>query len=84
MLTVCKSMVLGAAFFAGVAIAANTDPPCRTLAGPRQPPGPQITALPSANVAPASDSAALSEVNIFGRQPSGEYYKTQYVSANDR
>ena len=77
-------MVLGAAFFAGVAIAANADPLCRTLAGPRQPPGPQITALPSANVAPASDSAALPEVNIFGRQPPVEYYKAPYVNTKDR
>jgi hypothetical protein len=84
MLTLRKPMMLGAAFFAGIAIAANADPLSRTPSGPCQPPNPRIAALPSANVAPASDSAALPEVNIFGRQPSGEYYKTQYVNANDR
>jgi len=73
MLTLRKPMVLGAAFFAGFAITANGDPLCRTLAGPRRPPGPQIAALPSANVAPASDSAALPEVNVFGPQPPGEH-----------
>jgi hypothetical protein len=51
MLTIGKSTMLGAAFLAGVAIAA-----CQ------QPPGPQIAALPPANgppanAAPASDSA---------------------------
>jgi len=49
MLTLCKSTVLGAAFLAGVAIAANADPLCCTPTGPCRPPGPQIAALPPAN-----------------------------------
>jgi hypothetical protein len=77
-------MVLGAAFFAGVALAANADPLCRTLTGPRRPPDPQIAARRSANVAPASDSAALPEVNVFGRQPPGEYHKAPNANAKDR
>ena len=84
MLTLRKSMVLGAAFFAGVAIAANADPLSRTPNGPCQPPNPRIAALPSANVAPASDSAALPELNVFGRQPPGEYYKAPNANAKDR
>ena len=84
MLTLRKSMVLGAAFFAGVAIAANTDPLCRTPGGPCRPPDPQIAALSFADVAVAPDGAALPEVNVFGPQPPGGYYKTQYVNANDR
>ena len=83
MLTLRKSMVLSAAFFAGVAIAANADPLCRTASGPCRPPNPQIAALPSA-LALAPDGAALPEVNVFGPQPPGGYYKTQYVNANDR
>jgi hypothetical protein len=50
MLTLCKSTVLAAAFFAGVAIAANADPLCCTPTGPCRPPGPQIATLPLANV----------------------------------
>ena len=76
-------MVLGAAFFAGVAIAANADPLCRTLTGLCRPPNPQIAALPSA-VALAPDGAALSEVNVFGPQPPGGYYKAANANANDR
>jgi hypothetical protein len=34
MLTLCKSTVLGAAFLAGVAIAAGADSLCRTPTGP--------------------------------------------------
>ena len=83
MLTLRKSMVLGAAFFAGVAIAANADPLCRTPTGPCRPPNPQIAALPSA-VAVAPDGAALPEVNVFGRQPPGEYYKATNANAKDR
>ena len=83
MLTLRKSIVLGTAFFAGVAIAANADPLCRTPTGPCRPPNPQIAALPSA-VALAPNSAALPEVNVFGPQPPGGYYKTQYANAKDR
>ena len=84
MLTLSKSMVPGAAFFAEVAIAANTDPLCRTPTGPCRPPDPQIAALSSADVAVAPDGAALPEVNVFGRQPPGEYYKATNANAKDR
>ncbi len=70
MLNTCKSVVLGAAFLAGIGIAACADPPCRTTTGPCRPPGPQITVLPFANVAPAPDSGAS--------------YKVPHVDAQDR
>jgi hypothetical protein len=54
MLTLCKSAVLGAAFLAGVAIAANADPLCRTPTGPCGP-GPTMVAAPSASVEPANE-----------------------------
>ena len=82
MLTLRKSMVLGTAFFAGVAIAANTDPLCRTPSGPCRP-NPQRAALPSA-VALAPNGAALPEVNVFGPQPPGGFYKAANANANDR
>jgi hypothetical protein len=65
MLTLCKSMVLGAAFLAGVAIAANSAPLCRTPTGPCQPPGPQIAAPTASNAAPAPDSVTLPEVTVL-------------------
>jgi hypothetical protein len=74
MLPVCKSVVLGAAFLAGVAIAACADPLCRTPIGPCRPPGPQIAALPYADAASAPDNVTLPEVNLFGPQLPGEYY----------
>ena len=57
MLTLCRSTVLGAAFFAGVAIAASADPLCCTPTGPCLPPGPQIAILPLANVTLANCGA---------------------------
>jgi hypothetical protein len=74
MLTVCRSVVLGAAFLAGVAIAATADPLCHTPTGPRRPPGPQIAASHSADAASAPDSVTLPEVNVFGPQPPGQRY----------
>ena len=56
MLTLRQSTVLGAAFLSGVAIAA-----C-------QPPGPQIAALPPANVAPATGTETLQQ-NPSGSTP---------------
>jgi hypothetical protein len=73
MLTVSKSVVLGTAFLAGVAIAARADPLCRTPTGPCRPPGSQIAALPSADAALAPDNVTLPEVNLFGPQLPGEY-----------
>ena len=84
MLTLRKSMVLGTAFFAGVAIAANADPLCRTPTDPGRPPDPQIAALPSANEASAPDRVTLAKVNVFGPQTPGEYYKVPYVNTKDR
>jgi hypothetical protein len=84
MLTLCKSTVLGAAFLAGVAIAANADPLCRTPSGPFRPPNPQIAALPSADVALAPDGAALPAANVFGPQPAGASYKILHANAKDR
>jgi hypothetical protein len=75
MLTVSKSVVLGAAFLAGVAIAACADPLCHTPTGPCRPPGPQVAALPSADAASVPDSVTLPEVNVFGPQPPGQYYR---------
>ena len=83
MFTLCKSMVLGAAFFAGIAIAANADPLCRTPGGPCPPPNPEIAALSSA-VALAPDGAALPEVNVFGPQPAGAAYQVLHVDTKDR
>ena len=83
MLTLRKSMVLGTAFFDGVAIAANADPLCRTPSDPCRPPNPKIAALPSAVVL-APDGAALPEVNVFGPQAPGGYYKAANANANDR
>jgi hypothetical protein len=74
MLTVCKSVVLGAAFLAGIGIAACADPPCHTTTGPCRPPSPQIAALPFANVAPAPDSGASY----------GASHKVPHVDAKDR
>ena len=84
MLTVSKSVVLGTTFLAGVAIAACADPLCRTPTGPCRPLGPQIAALPSADVALAPGGVTLPEVNVFGRQPPGEYYKASDVNGKDR
>jgi hypothetical protein len=74
MLTVSKSVVLGAAFLAGVAIAACADPLRRTASGPCRPPGPQTAALPSADAASAPDNVTRPEVNLFGPQLPGENY----------
>ena len=72
MLTVSKSVVLGAAFLAGVAIAACADPLCHTPTGPCRPPGPQIAASHSADAASAPDSVTRPEVNLFEPQLPGE------------
>ena len=84
MFTLRKSMVLGAAFFAGVAIAARADPLCRIPIGPRRRPGPQIAARASGSVALAPDSDTPPEVNVFGPQSAGAAYKVLHVDARDR
>ena len=65
MSTFGKSVILGAAFLAGVAIAANADPLCCTPAGPCRPPGPQIATLPPANEAFANVAPALSYYDSY-------------------
>ena len=84
MFTLRKSMVLGAAFFAGVAIEARADPLRRIPVGPRRRPGPQIAARSFGNVAPAPDSDTPLEVNVFGPQPAGASYEVLQVDAKDR
>ena len=74
MLTVCKSVVLGAAFLAGVAIAACADPLCHTPTGPCQPLGPQIAALPSADAVSGPNNVTRPEVNVSEPQPPGQDY----------
>ena len=83
MLTVCKSVALGAAFLAGVAIAACADPLCRTPTGPCRPPGPQIAALPSADAASAPDNVTRPEVNVFELQPPGQDYCACFSSEEE-
>ncbi len=84
MFTLRKSIVVEAAFFAGVAIAAHANPLCRTPADPCRPPDPQIGARSSASVAPGPDSETPPEVNVSGPQPAGAAYKVLYVDTKDR
>ena len=85
MFTLRKSMVLGAAFLAGVAIAACANPPlCRTATGPCRPLGLQIAARSFASVAPAPDSETLPEVNVPGPQPAAASYQVLHVDTKDR
>ena len=83
MFTLRKSMVLGPAFFTGVAIAARADPLCRIPIGRRRP-GPQIAARSFANVAPALDSETPPEVNVFGPQPAGTSYQVLHADTKDQ
>jgi hypothetical protein len=84
MFTLCKSMVLGAAFFAGAAIAARADPLCRIPIGPRRGRGRQIVARSSASAALAPDSDTPREVNVFGPERAGAAYKVVHVDTRDR
>jgi hypothetical protein len=84
MFTLCKSMVLGAAFFAGASIAARADPLCRIPIGPRRRPGRQIVARSSDSVALAPDSDTPPEVNVFGPQPAGAANKVVHVDTRYR
>jgi hypothetical protein len=63
--TLCKSVLLGAAFLGGTVIAANADPLCRAGAGSCQPAVRALAALPPANRAPPQGSVTLPEVNVF-------------------
>lgn len=76
-----RSMVLGVAFLAGIAIAADADPACRAGAGSCQSPGPQTAALPPANGARAPTDITLPQVNVFAPRPGGTYVKVPYTNA---
>jgi hypothetical protein len=72
MLTLCKSMVLGVAFLAGVAIAANADPAstnaARTVtngASGSQSEGRNLAALPPATATPVPNSATLPQTKNY-------------------
>ena len=82
MSTIGKSIGMGTAFLAGIAIAANADPlshadasASATIANPPssstplgsgQPPRRELAALPPANAAPAPNSVTLPQVTISG------------------
>ena len=83
MFTLRKSMVLGPAFFTGVAIAARADPLCRIPIGRRRP-GPQIAARSFANVAPAPDSETRQEVKVPGPQPAGASCQILHADTKDQ
>jgi hypothetical protein len=76
-----KSMVLGGAFLAGIAIPADAGPLCRAGAASYQSPGRELAALPPANSGFASAGITLPQVNVFGPAPGGEYVKVPYVNA---
>ena len=68
MLTLCKSTVLGAAFLAGVAIAANADPASTSAAGTAangasgsQSLGRGLAALPASAATPPPNSVTLQD-----------------------
>jgi hypothetical protein len=68
MLTLCKSMVLGSAFLAGVAIAANADPASTSAAGTvakgvsgSRSQGQGVAALPPSAATAAPNSVTLLE-----------------------
>jgi len=71
MLTLCKSTVLGAAFLAGVAIAANADPASTSAAGTvanpasgSQPQGRCLAALPPSTATPPRNRVTLPESQL--------------------
>jgi hypothetical protein len=72
MLILCKSMVLGAAFLTGVAIAAHADPASTNAAGTvtngvrgSQSQGRDLAALPPSTAMPAPNRITLPEVTVF-------------------
>ena len=86
MLTLCKSTVLGAAFFAGVAIAANADP-ASTSAGTvangvrgSQSQGRGLAALPPSTATPVPNRVTQPQIpaGAFGssgaRHDKGSFY----------
>jgi hypothetical protein len=72
MLTLCKSTVQGAAFLAGVVIAANADPASTSAAGTvangvsgSQSQGRGLAALPPSTVTPVPNSVTLPETKQY-------------------
>jgi hypothetical protein len=72
MLSLCKSTVLGAAFLAGVAIAANADPSSTNAVGTvingasgSQSQGHGVAALPPSTATPVPNSAALPQTKNY-------------------
>ena len=72
MLALCKSTVLGAAFLAGIAIAANADPASTSAAGPvansaggSQSQGRGLAALPPSTETPAPNGATLPQTKNY-------------------
>ena len=72
MLTLCKSTVLGAAFLAGVAIAANANPASTSAASTvangvsgSQSQGRGLAALPPSTVTPVPNSATLPQTKNY-------------------
>jgi hypothetical protein len=87
MLTLCKSTVLGAAFFAGIAIAANADPASTSAAGTvangvsgSQSQGRGLAALPPSTAMPVPNSVTQPQTpaRAFGsagaRHDKGSFY----------
>jgi hypothetical protein len=58
-------LTLGAAFLAGIAIAANADPVCRAGTGSCRSLGRDLAALPPPSSTPAPNSVTLPEVSVF-------------------
>jgi hypothetical protein len=90
MLTLCKSTVLGAAFLAGVVIAANADPASTSAAGTvangvsgSQSQGRRLAALPPTTATPVPNSVtqpqtpAGASANSGARSDKGSFYSKQ-------
>ena len=75
MLTLCKSTVLGAAFLAGIALAANADPASTSAAGTvangvsgSQSQGRGLAALPPSTARPPPNSLTLPQTKNYQKQ----------------
>jgi hypothetical protein len=77
--TLCKSVVVGAAFLGGIVIAANADPLCRAGADSCQLPSRKLATLPPANNAPSPGSVILPKVDVFGGKLSPHPYSSPGV-----
>jgi hypothetical protein len=90
MLTLCKSTILGAAFFAGVVIAANADPASTSAAGTvangvsgSQSQGRGLAALPPSTATPVPNSVTQPQTpagpsaSSGARSDKGSFYSKQ-------